>query len=895
MATKLPAPGAADVLYIVDISGYVFRAYHAIAPLSSPSGEPTHAVYGTVNLLSSLIRQRRPHLLAVAMDSKGPTFRKELFDGYKANRPPPPPDLSQQMERVRQIVDAFEIPVFQKDGIEADDFIGTLVQHAKQQGLRTVIVSADKDLTQLVDEEVMMWDSMRNRVFGIPEVEEKFSVKPSQIRDLLALMGDASDNIPGVPSVGPKTASTLLNEYNDIDGIYANLDKISRKKLRETLEQNADNAKLSRELVGLKLDCELSFEPSELLYSGPHFENLAKLYEELGFSRLLDELKESAEAAGVACAPHSPQKSVKLEWSSNELQKIHTILQQAKSEGQLYIEALSENSDPMRGELSLIAISTSTEMAHLRPSDGAAFDALIDFIRGAKLQLISHDFKHTAIALLGFGVEALEPLLDIKLAAFLLDHSAKLELQDLIGNEFSFAIPAIADIYAGSKKSETLVLSAVTPELILDCLAKRLVAMRELSPRIMRELETANLIEIHERIERPLIPLLTVLQSQGIEIDSSRLAELSIQCSEQIEALTSKAYELAGHEFNINSPRQLETILFDELGLKPLKKTKTSRSTDALTLQSLAEEHPLPECILENRQLTKLKGTYIDSLPLLVNKRTGRLHSHWEQTIAATGRLSSSDPNLQNIPIRTGLGREISACFKAAKGKLLVAADYSQIELRVLAHLSQDPVLIEAFRTGEDIHNRTAMEIFDLDADEIDAEHRRRAKAINFGVIYGQGDSALAKSLGISRSEAGMFIAAYFRRYAKVSEYMNQILEGARSGGNVRTLLGRRRAINDIQSGNRALRLAAERIAMNTPIQGTAADILKLAMLRFQEEIVPGAKMLLSVHDELIFEVPEDAAELAAKKIRTEMENAYPLDVPLLVEVGIAANWANAK
>lgn len=909
MATRLPEAGDPTVLYIVDLSSYMLRAYHAMGPLNSPvTGEPTQAVYVTVTMLERLVRERRPALLAIAMDSGRDTFRREIFPDYKANRPPAPEDLKQQFERCNQIVEAFAIPILKQEGVEADDLIACAVERARQHGLGVVIVAADKDLMQLVSADVVMWDTMRDRVFGTEEVEQRFGVEVSQLRDLLALMGDTSDNIPGVPSVGPKTARDLLLEFGTLEGIYQHLDQIKRKKLKETLADNKELAFVSQKLVTLKTDCPIAFEIEDLRYGGRDVARLRELYKELGFTRQLAalDLPEPAPSAGRAQRPAAPaprpEARVQLALTAADLAE---LVEQVRASGRMAIASETVDGGPHSPLAGLAVAADATRAWYLplghRYVGAPAQLTLPDVARllgpvlgDAALDKAAHGLKREQVVLGWHDLPLAGGAFDGDLAGYLLDPEAKHQLEDVAERELGLKLG----------RRDALTKKARGPRLGFDELevdeaarhaAPRAAAVLALRERLIGELSDQGLTKVYEEVEVPLASLLAELELRGVLVDVERLSGLGTLCETELSRLEHEAHRIAGKPFNVGSPRQLETILFDELGLKPLKRTKTSRSTDAATLDALAEEHELPRVILEHRQIAKLKGTYIDALPKLVHPKTGRIHTSWEQTVAATGRISSTEPNLQNIPVRTELGRAIRGAFVAPPGHRLVSADYSQIELRVLAHLSEDPVFLEAFSSGQDVHTRTAMEIFEVGADAVTAEMRRRAKAVNFGVIYGQGDSGLAKSLGISRAEAASFIAAYFRRHEGVRRFMNLTLDAARAGEAVRTMLGRRRLLPDIKSGNRSVRLAAERIAMNMPIQGSAADILKLAMLALRQPVTPGSRMILTVHDELVFEVPDAEVDTAKQRIREAMENAYPLSVPLVVDVGAGKTWNDAK
>lgn len=912
MATRLFEAGDPDVLYIIDLSGYVFRSYHAIAPLTSPSGEPTHAVFGTVNMLERLVRQCRPCMLAVAMDAKRGNFRTQIYPQYKANRPPAPEDLKQQMQRCGEIIAAFNIPILIEDGVEADDLIATAVKQARARKMKVVVVSADKDLMQLVGPDVVLWDTMRNRVFGVAEVQERFGVGPEQLRDLLALMGDTSDNVPGVPSVGPKTARDLLVEYATLEGIYEHVDEIKRKKLKETLGEYKAQAFLSRDLVTLKDDCEIQFDREHLRYGGRDLSALRSLYTELGFTRHLSALDQEEQYAAVAHAgggPVDPEPKESFEVETECIvspEKLRTLVAEAKKAGRigLHVQGDAEHAP---SSTALVGIGLSVDgthgyyvpLAHRAldaprqiPTD-LAKEALGPLLADSRVKKSCHRARSDELLLKRHGFNLAGVAFDVSLASYLLDPESAPELAPVIGREFEAPFQTFEALTKKPRQKpipfgEVSIGEAATHSGAAAAFSLRL--WDRLAPRIADE----GMTEVLDELELPLASVLSEMEGLGVLVDIPKLKAQGKQIEKELVRLETRAHEIAGKEFNVGSPRQLEALLFDELKLKPLKRTKTARSTDAATLEALAEQHALPAVILEHRQLAKLKSTYIDTLPTLVNKETGRIHTRWRQTVAATGRISSADPNLQNIPIRTELGRSIRSAFIAPEGHELVSGDYSQIELRVLAHLSRDEVLIDAFNSGQDIHTRTAMEIFEVDEEDVDSELRRRAKAVNFGVIYGQGDSGLAKSLGISRAEASSFIAAYFRRYRGVRTFMDETLEHARAGGSVRTMLGRRRLVPDLHSANRAKRFAAERIVMNTPIQGTAADLLKLAMLALSEPVTPGSRMILTVHDELVFEVPKPEVAEASAAIKDAMENVYTLDVPLVVEVGHGASWTEA-
>jgi DNA polymerase-1 len=942
MPTRLFPPGSDDVIYVVDLSSYVLRAYHMLGELQSPKGEPTGAVLGMVNMLELMLREQQPRLLAVALDSGRETFRKQIYPQYKATRPPAAEDLRSQLVRCEQVIRGYHAAIYKQDGVEADDLIATVVKRARPLGLKVVILAADKDLMQLVGDDVMLWDTMRSRVIGTPEVEERFGVRVEQLQDLLALMGDTSDNIPGVPSVGPKTAMELLKQYGTLGGIYDNLEQIAKKGLQQKLKENREQAFLSKQLVALKDDCDIVVTREALTYRGRDVETLRVLYSELGFTRQLGLLTAPQPAAPAAVEgsvvggqlaegklemvqmglfgggsaapvaaspaprPAAPVVSIGADYGAlYSAQEIAEFAASLKSEGEAGLEIVLTEESPTRGALIGFALAGKNGRARYLPLGhrfmGVPRQPSAAELQGALRALLSddgarfsaHDLKRSDVALSQLGLRIGRYGFDTSLASYLLDPETRHDRVSLAQRELGLVTGTLEELTKPAR-GKRIAVDELPIEPVASWACESADYALRLGQRLPGKLEDLGLTKLYREVELPLAQQLSQLELNGVLVDAKVLAELGRECDAEINRLEQEAHRVAGRAFNPNSPRQLETLLFDELGLKPLRRTKTSRSTDADTLEALSDKHELPRVILELRQVSKLKGTYIDALPALQNPKTGRVHSSWEQAVAATGRLSSTDPNLQNIPIRTELGRRIRAAFVAAPGYQLVSADYSQIELRVLAHLSQDELLCDSFRKNEDVHLRTASEIFEVKPEDVTREMRTRAKAVNFGVIYGQGDSGLAKALGIARAEASNFIAAYFRRYAGVRTFMTATLEKARAGEAVRSMLGRHRLLPTIRSANRAERLAAERIAMNMPIQGTAADILKLAMLALREPPTPGSRMVLSVHDELVFEVPEAEVPEAEQKIRAAMATAYPLSVPLEVSVGHAQDWNSA-
>jgi DNA polymerase I len=915
---KLPAPGDPKALYVIDISGYIFRAYHALPPLQSPQGEPSHAVLGVTTMVQKLVTDQKPALLAVAMDSKARSHRHELFPQYKATRPTPPPDLGQQIARVREIIEAFEIPVLHQEGVEADDLIACLVHKARDQGLQVVIVSADKDLLQLVGDGVLMYDTGRNMVFGPAETITKLGIPPEQVRDYLALVGDSSDNVPGVPSVGPKTAVSLLEQFGSLDGIYAGLEQLTKKALRDKLEQNREQAFLSRELVRLRDDLDVALDPLALAWSAPDSERLRGLYTELGFVRLLRELPgpggittraaAAAAASGEPGAPVEPPPVLEPARSITTEAELDVLAVELARAERIVLATVADDSHTLRaGVVGLVLAADDGTPAYVPISHAylghpdqltlervlAVLGPVLAAERPSKLVL---DAKREAILLAEQGLVLAGVVFDAKLASYLVDAERHGHSLRELAAEFTLGDRSTASAWLAADSKE-----ARAAELEVEraaMLASEVVAtMRAVFPLLTQQLAELECSSLLSDMEIPVAFVLSEMERTGILVDVPHLATLSVDLSGQLKDLERRCTELAGREFNVGSPRQLEAILFDELKLPVIKRTKTARSTDADVLEELAIHHALPATILEHRTLAKLKSTYLDALPREINPRTGRIHSDFRQTVAATGRLSSSEPNLQNIPIRTEVGRKIRDAFIAREGWRILSVDYSQIELRVLAHLSHDPELVSAFSSDADVHVRTARALFGVAEADVTREMRGQAKTVNFAVIYGQTQFALARNLRIERSEAARYIKAFFEQYAGVRRYMTEVVDQARVSGQTRTLLGRVRMLPDLLSKNRMQREAAERVARNTPIQGSAADIIKLAMAAIARRLHGErlqSRMLLTVHDELVFEAPP-AEETVLEQLVVEcMESALALDVPLRVDKGWGRSWGEA-
>ena len=897
VATQLPPPGDPEAIYIVDISGYIFRAYHALPPMSSSRGEPTHAVRGVTSMILKLVADCRPAMLGVAVDARGGTFRSEIFPEYKANRDAPPPDLSQQIERVMEVLAAMGIPLLEHAGLEADDVIATLVRQSRDRGMRSVIVSADKDLLQLVGDGVVMYDTMRDRVFGVPETVDKFGVPPHQVRDALALIGDSSDNVPGVPSIGPKTAAKLLAAHGTLDGIYEALETIKSKAQKKKLTDNKEQAYLSQQLVTLREDAHVAVDPEALRWTGGDDEEVRRIFRELEFTRMLAQLDPAPTLAGA----HRTILTLP------ELEKVAAAIREA---GQMAIETVSTHDDPLRGDIVGIGLAWTEGLGAYIPLTHrylgapetldlrAALRILRPLLENDLFPKVAGDLKHETLLWCRQGVALRGGDFDVSLGSYLYDPGRRDHQLEVVAQNELDAELARYEPLTRISRGKRVALDEVEVERVAEVAASRADYALRLTQLLRPRMQHGDFQALYHELELPLNRVLTEMERVGVRIDSELLGQMAKEAKAQMTTLEKRAFELAGKEFNVGSPRQLETILFDELELPVVKKTKTSRSTDADVLEELATQHELPRAILDYRIIAKIEGTYLSALPVTVHPESGRVHTRYNQAVAQTGRLSSSDPNLQNIPIRTELGRRVRDAFVAAEGCLLCAADYSQVELRILAHLSQDADLLDAYTSGQDVHARTASALFDVPAKEVTFEQRGQGKTVNFAVIYGQTQFALARNLSIEKSEAKRYIDAFFQRYAGVKRFMDEIVETAKSTGYVTTLLGRRRALADIRSRNRHLRAGAERIARNTPIQGTAADLMKRAMVNIARRIAReglASRMILTVHDELLFEVPEAEREALEAVAREEMEGVIQLDVPLAVDVGWGTSWGDAK
>ncbi|MEE9613969.1 MAG: DNA polymerase I [Thermodesulfobacteriota bacterium] len=869
-------------LFIIDGTSWVYRAYHAIPHFSNSKGLPTNAVYGFTQTLKKLVSDYGPDYLAVAFDVKGPTFRHELFEEYKLERPPMPDDLSPQIPYIKDIVRAFNIPVLEKEGYEADDVLATLAGEFAGR-LRVVVVTGDKDMFQLVGPDTVVLDQAKKKEYGPAEVEEKFGVPPERIVDLMGLAGDTSDNIPGVPGVGVKTAAKLIKEFGSFDGVFKDVDAVSGKKLKENLKEYKEQAILSRELATLKSDVPVDCDLGLLERTGPDLSSLEPLLRELEFTKLIKEFSPDKKG-GNDCT---------LVLTEEELKALAASLE--KAECVALVPEPGGRGEPLRG----LALSFGEESFYVPLAYGAddasesglpeevVLKHLKKPIEDGKLKKAAHDAKALFLAFTPMGIKPGGVVMDTSLASYLLNPTRG------GGGRGGHDLEAVAYAYLGSAPKEFSI-EGLDLESAAEVAGDKVSTVLDLTGVLEEKLEEGGLTTLFRDIELPLAEVLAAMELAGIKVDGGALAELSKEMERELGALEAALYSAAGATFNISSPKQVAKLLFEELGLKPLKKTKTGYSTDESVLTRLAATHEVPEKILSYRQLSKLKSTYVDGLLALIDPRTGRVHTSFNQTVTATGRLSSSGPNLQNIPVKGEFAPRIRGAFVAEKGSRFLSADYSQIELRLVAHFSGDPVLVEAFSRDEDVHTRTASEVFGIMPGLVTPEMRRRAKAINFGIIYGMGAYGLAGELGISVSEAGNYIETYFERYEKVREFIDGTIEGAAERGYTETLFGRRRYIPELRSPNETVVRLGERLAVNTPVQGSAADIIKAAMIKIHRRIAEGgfnSRMLLQIHDELVFEVPSKEVVEVEPLVREEMEGVVGLDVPLVVNVKLGKDW----
>lgn len=921
-----------DLVYLIDTYSLMFQVFHAIPTMTSPSGQPTNALFGFSRDLVSLLKNHQPAWLIAAWDSSEPSARNEIYDAYKATRSETPEDLISQIPKVRELIEAFGITVIEYAGWEADDVIATLTSRAVFQGHDVRIISSDKDIRQLLGPQVQIYNFRKNSYYGEAELRADWSIRPDQVVDFQSLVGDAVDNVPGVPLVGPKKAAQLLNQFGTLEDVLARAGEAPGAKLKENLRTFADQARLSRKLVRLNVDLPVEFDWTKSKGVRPDVPRLQDMFRQFGFRTLIQEVKQF-DSAGASLAgsqsPAKPQAKKKTLFDDepddvpppapkpagprtwhivDTSDKFADFIAQLKSQSRLCLDLETTHVDPVRAEIVGWGFSWQADAGHYLPVMGPPASQLLDaksvanalkpILENPALELVNQNIKYDLIVLKSVGIEPLNIGLDPMVGDYLLDAGARSHgLETLIDKYLHRPSISISEVIGVGKKQ--IRMDQVPVERIAEYATEDADFALQIADLIAGQLEQEGLHDLYWNLERPLIPVLAEMEFAGIRVDEAELRRQSADLATRLKKIVAEIYEIAGREFNIDSPLQLRKVLFEELKLPIKKKTKTGPSTDQDVLEELALLHPLPAKIIEQRQCSKLKGTYLDALPELIHPRTGRIHCSFNQVVAATGRLSSSDPNLQNIPIRTEEGRRIRKAFIPGEpGWKLVSADYSQIELRMLAHFSQDPVLLDAFARGVDIHTAVAADVYHVAREDVTSEMRRVAKAVNFGVIYGQSPFGLAAALGISTEDAAVFIDQYFARYSGVTQFLEQVLDDCLRSGYARTILGRRRRIEGIRAERNRARTLPERTAINSVIQGSAADLIKQAMIRIFERIraeqQPG-KMLLQIHDELVFESPSEQVESLVTLVRDEMTKALELSVPLAVDVTVGDNWLDGE
>ncbi len=921
-----------NTLFLVDGQGYIYRAYYAIRRLSTADGRSTNAVYGFTTMLLKVLKELRPKHLGIGFDVGGETFRHRLYPAYKANRSAPPEDLPAQIPLIHDVVRAFHIPLLSKPGWEADDLIGTVAREARAKGMKVVIITGDKDFMQLVSDDLCLLDEMRlsrgkeGNVVSFAEVDAKFGVPPERVVDVLALAGDSSDNIPGVKGVGEKTAAALVAAHGDLEGVLAAAPKIKQQKRRENLMEGADSARLARKLVCIDTHADFHVELQDLAYEGPDRAKLRAMFEDLEFKRLLDDpvVKSPEDARGAgplferpaeekAKEDQAPAQEVSIDrgryrevTTSDDLTAlvrdvegadVVSVHVEAEDGGRTLTGALVGMAlSWAEGEAAYIPLGHDDEVVPEQLSLADVRAALSPLLSAPARKVVGHNAKDALTSLVAAGFAPFEVAGDPEVEHYLLDVEGRSHALPELSRQYLQHAPVERDALLGKGRSQVSLRTIVT-ERATEYAAEHADLSRRLTLLLADRVEQRQMGALYRDLELPLERVLSRMEQAGVRVDSERLASMGGEFETDLQRIEAKAYELAGGPFNLGSPKQVAELLFEKLKLPILKRTATGPSTDSGVLEELKGRHDVCGVILEHRVVSKLKNTYVDVLPRLVHPKTGRVHTHFNQTMAATGRLSSYDPNLQNIPIRSELGRRIREAFVAEDGYVLASLDYSQIELRILAHVTRDPVLLDTFENDLDVHARTASEVFDVPLEQVTREQRTASKAINFGLLYGMGVLRLSRELGIKRSEAKEYLDKYFLRLVRVKEWHADALAEAREQGEVRTLFGRRRLLPELNSQNRGEVARAERLAINTPIQGSAADLIKRAMLRADRELaakVPDARLILQVHDELLVEVPEAQAEQAVAVVKDAMEHAAELAVPLRVDAGTARSWADA-
>jgi len=887
-------------LVLIDGSSYIYRAYHALPKLSNSKGEPTGAVFGFAQMIKKVLRDLGADKVAVVYDPPGGSFRNEMYPEYKAHREAMPEDLVEQLPRIRRLIELWRIPTVEVPGYEADDVIGAIANKAKDD-YEVLIVTSDKDMGQIVDKNVRLLDTMKDRLTGPDEIKEKYGVGPEKLVEILGLAGDPSDNVPGVPGIGEKTARQLIEKYGSIEEVLAHIDEIPGRKRKENLRKYADQALLSRKLVTLAPELPLEVDPDDLDPGEPDSAGLREMLAELEFHSLMDAFEP---AEGAKKAPPAGRY-----FTITTRGEFKNLVESMKKAEWISFDTETDSLSPMRARLVGISFSVKENEAYYIPlaheylgapeqlDTGEVLETLEPILKNPSAKLVAQNAKYDMLVLARHGLNLEKNIaFDTMVAGYVLNPSRYRQSLEVLAHEYlARSVSTYSDLVGKGARARPY--REIDVKLAADYSCEDAEVAFALRPVLEKKLREQDLWEIFDELEMPLVPVLMRMEKNGVLIDPEKMKKISEEIDEQLKELLERLHELAGAKFNPNSPKQLAEVLFDDLGLPVIRKTKTGRSTDQEVLEELALLHELPSLVLEYRSMSKIKGTYADSLPKLINPETGRIHTSFNQTVTNTGRLSSSDPNLQNIPVRSGIGRRIREAFVPGDGRLLVSADYNQIELRILAHITGDETLLDSFRRGEDIHTRTAAELFGVPAGKVTPDQRRMAKVVNFGIAYGMSPYGLAKNLRIPRDEAKKIHDAYFERYPKVKEYMERKIEDVRKTGYVKTLRGRKINLPDINSRNRTVRANAERAAINAPLQGTAADIIKEAMVRVQkflDDNHPETKMILQVHDELLFEAPEPDVPEIEKAVKHIMESVMEIEVPLPVDIGHGSNWGEA-
>jgi DNA polymerase-1 len=877
-------------LIIVDISSFIFRAFFAIRPMSTPDGRPVNSVYGVLSMMIKLINAYQPTHIVLARDTSGGSFRKEIYPEYKANRGPAPEELVPQFEMINKLIEVMKIPNKAMVNYEADDLIGSMAIQYKDAFDEILIASGDKDLMQFVDDKVKMLDTMKDITYGPNEVYEKMGVWPNQIKDYLSLLGDASDNIPGVKGIGAKGASKLLDEHKTLDAVIENIETLSNKRAKTALEKGVDDAYLSRKLVNIVIDLELGLEPKDLAFSLEPHPELLEYLDELNFKTMKGKLQ-----SGSGAVNEFKPNTISIGFDTvKDEKKWEEVVAGLAVNDSIYIEPIFREGDYHSQAPECLGLAVGEKNYIVYPAEIKSYNDLIkDILANKHLTITSNNIKPIACAASALNIDIECTLFDISQAHFVLDPDKKHDLSTISQEIMNENVITLKDLLKETLDAEQSVRN------FEFALARRAYFGIRIYPWLMKQLKESNLESVYYDMDLPLTTVLAKMEMLGIDLNTTYYEEVEKDFQAQVDEIDAKVKEVSETEVNLKSPKQVSALLFEKLGLPIIKKTKTGASTDSSVLEELTAQgqSEIPAMILKFREIDKLLSTYVKTLPKLVGADK-KIHSHFNQNVAATGRLSSDKPNLQNIPVRSENGRKLRKGFIPSKGCVLLGADYSQVELRILAHYSEDEAMVNAFNNDEDIHAQTAAEVLDIDIKDVSKNDRSQAKTVNFGLMYGQGSFGLSKTLGISMGEAKNYITEYFEKFHKVKSYLDGLKEECEEKGHTETLYGRKRILKDINSSNRQMKSMAERMAINTPIQGTAADIIKKAMLDIDKELNDKglkSKMLLQVHDELIFDVPENEIDQMKDLVRDKMENVVKLNVPLKVDMGIGENWYELK